>query len=186
MVQAEHSARQRKWMINPRLMLLFLVVSLLFASCKTNRIYIVRHAEKAAVLNGADNSDPVLSEAGRYRAIALRERLSGARIAAVWSTRYLRTRLTAEPVAEYFRLKTQIMAAVPDSSFIGFIRHAKSDILIVGHSNTVDDLVNRISGKPAVDGDLGESVYDRLYLIRHRGNKFRVRVELFGDAENLR
>jgi hypothetical protein len=49
----------------------------------------------------------------------------------------------------------------------------KKNVLIVGHSNTVDDIVNGIGGSKYVPGDLADSAYSNLFKIRVTGSKIK-------------
>jgi len=46
------------------------------------------------------------------------------------------------------------------------LKALKKNTLIVGHSNTVDDIVNGLTGSRAVPGDLQDSEYNNLFVIR--------------------
>jgi hypothetical protein len=48
----------------------------------------------------------------------------------------------------------------------------KGDVLIVGHSNTIDDLANKLAGSTVVPGDLKDSEYDNLYILKRKGDKY--------------
>ena len=41
----------------------------------------------------------------------------------------------------------------------------------MGHSNTVDDIVNKLSGEIKIPADLMDSEYDNLYIITRKGKK---------------
>ena len=65
-------------------------------------IFVVRHAERADAAPGASammDSDPDLSAAGKARAQSLASMLKDAKITAIYTTRYKRTKQTAEPLA---------------------------------------------------------------------------------------
>jgi phosphohistidine phosphatase SixA len=129
--------------------------------------YVVRHAEKAAP--SADMaSDPPLSDKGRARAEALREYLSSRSIGAVYTTNTIRARTTAQPVSSHFRLPLTTYGPLPDSSFITMLKSKRKNSLIVGHSNTVDDIVNGLAGGIKVPGDLSDNSYDNLFEIKYR------------------
>lgn len=157
------------------------ILLIAFSSC-TNKIYIVRHAEKAAASGEMMSKDPDLSEAGKARAADLSARLSKARIKTVFVTKTVRSSATAGPAAAMAGVKMQVYNGNADTSFIRLVRQAAPNVLIVGHSNTVDDLVNRISGKQVVAGDLSENTFDRLYIIKVRksGKVTGVRSETYG------
>jgi phosphohistidine phosphatase SixA len=148
---------------------LFMVAVLLLTSC-SHTYYVVRHAEKAVNAGGAAMmaGDPPLSEAGQRRAAALLDVLKDAGIHYIFSTNTLRTKSTAEPLRVYFRLITEIYAAKPDSAFITRLKGIKKNTLIVGHSNTVDDIVNGLCNAVKVPGDLNDSEYDNLFVIKYK------------------
>ena len=100
------------------------------------------------------SSDVPLTEKGKQRAEALKEILKDKKIAYVFSTNTIRTKSTAQPTADYFHLTTEIYGPRPDSAFISLLKSKKKNTLIVGHSNTVDDIVNMLCGEKKVAGDL--------------------------------
>src|SRR6188474_2029828 len=122
---------------------LFLAM-IFFLSCKTTTYYIVRHAEKESSTTMSANSmtsDVPLSEAGKQRAAALKTALQKEDIKYIFSTNYIRTKSTAQPLADAINVPVEIY----DPKYPGFVNKIKSldgNVLVVGHSNTVDDLVN--------------------------------------------
>lgn len=160
-----------------------LVLLVLFVSFSANsqNIFIVRHAEKAAP--GPDmKSDVSLSETGNQRAEALKEALQNEQIQAIYSTNTLRTRSTAAPTASLFGLNIQSYGPYPDSAFAKSMIQLGKNVLIVGHSNTVDDLVNLIMGEKVIPGDLDESEYDNLYVIRFTNGVAKFEHRKYGAA----
>jgi broad specificity phosphatase PhoE len=95
-------------------------------------------------------NDPPLSAAGRVRAIELREALRGKGIRYIFSTNTIRTISTAQPFNE-LRGATHIEIYNTKDSLDQFIQKLKEikkgNSLIVGHSNTVDDIVNKLCGE---------------------------------------
>ena len=79
-------------------LLLFLTVGLFAQAEKPTRIYLVRHAEK--VTSDPKDNNPLLTESGNKRAIALAEKLKQKPLSAIYSTNYKRTQTTARPTAE--------------------------------------------------------------------------------------
>lgn len=149
--------------------LLSFTFSLFLFSCTTS-YYVVRHAEKAAAEPNM-SSDVPLSDAGKQRAEKLKEVLKNKKIAYIFSTNTIRTKTTAEPTANYFGLKTELYAK-PDSAFISKLKSLKKNTLITGHSNTVDDIVNMFFTEKKVEGDLKDTDYDNLFIVKRKGKKY--------------
>lgn len=146
-----------------------LFITLFLTSC-SHTYYIVRHAEKAVPSAGTTMStpdDPPLSDAGTQRAEALREALKDKQVKNIFSTNTKRTRLTAEPLSAYAGLTVQTYGPRPDSLFIDKLKSLKSNTVIVGHSNTVDEIVNGLTNKNKLS-DLADSEYDNLFIIRYK------------------
>ncbi|MEO5945524.1 MAG: phosphoglycerate mutase family protein [Chitinophagaceae bacterium] len=159
-----------------RLIILFLSVVLF--SC-SNTIYVVRHAEKASGIDMATmkpSTDPPLTIEGEERALALKQILGSKNVKHIFSTNTLRAISTAKPLKElYLGVPIQIYSSRPDSmnAFIQRIKAIKKgDVLIVGHSNTIDDIANKIAGSTVVPGDLNESIYDNLFILKRKGDKY--------------
>ena len=147
---------------------LFLIC--LLASC-THTYYVVRHAEKATPSGGTvmnTPNDPPLSTTGQQRAQALKNVLRDKGIRYIYSTNTIRTRSTAQPLNELLNLNIQTYGPRPDTAFIQQLKLLRKNTLIVGHSNTIDDIANMLAGEQKVDGDLPESVYDQLFIIRYK------------------
>jgi phosphohistidine phosphatase SixA len=141
----------------------------IFSSC-SHTYYVARHAEKEAqTTNGS--SDVPLTNAGILRAGNLKNILAGRKIAFVFATNTIRAKSTAEPTSKYFHLTTEIYGPKPDSAFISLIKSKKKNVLIIGHSNTVDDIVNMLCGEKKVPGDLPDTEYSKLFIIKVKGKK---------------
>ena len=154
-----------------------LVCSFFFISC-SQTFYVVRHAEKTGPPTGTMITDVPLTEGGKQRAEKLKDILKGRKIGLIYSTNMIRTMATAEPTANYFKLSTNIYGPRPDSAFINLLKSKKENILIVGHSNTVDDIVNMLCDEKKLT-DLDEAVYDNLFIIKRKGRKFIFRNDKF-------
>lgn len=168
--------------------IIFLVLSVVFFSC-SNTIYIVRHAEKAAGIDMATmktSTDPPLTIEGEERALQLKQILGSKNVKHIFSTNTLRTISTARPLKElYLGMPIEIYSSKPDSmdAFIQKIKAIKKgDVLIVGHSNTVDDLANKIAGKKVVSGDLKDNEYDNLFILKRKGDKYVFVNEKYGKS----
>ena len=161
--------------------MLFVAIVLLL-SCKTTTYYIVRHAEKESSTTMSGNamaSDVPLSEEGRQRAEALKDLLRGENIKYIFSTNYIRTKSTAQPLADALNVPIEIYDQ-KDTSFVNRLKSLDGNALIVGHSNTVDDLVNELAGKKEISGDLPDSDYGDLFIVRKKRNQFSFEKKHFG------
>jgi len=163
-----------------------LLLSVFLCSCSST-IYVVRHAEKETGIDPATMkafTNPPLSFEGQQRALKLKEILGGRNFRHIYSTNTLRTLSTASPLKELFlNTPISIYSSKPDSmdAFIQQVKGIKKgDVLIVGHSNTVDDLVNKLCGKTIVPGDLKDSEYDNLFVIKKKGQKLVCKKEKYG------
>src|SRR5689334_13756553 len=106
-------------MLNSWLMRLvaFLTVLLCLTAC-SRTYYVVRHAEKAVPSPGTTMqtpNDPPLSVAGQQRAQALKEVLKDKKINAIYSTNTIRTKSTAESLAQLKGLTIQTYGPMPDT-----------------------------------------------------------------------
>jgi broad specificity phosphatase PhoE len=135
---------------------LALVLALLPAIASAQQtVIVVRHAERADFGAGANTgmtdkpADPPLSAAGEARAAKLAAMLADAGVTAIFTTEFKRTQDTAKPLAAQRGLKSLTMSAKDTEGLIARIRkeHAKDVVLIVGHSNTVPDIVKAFTGK---------------------------------------
>src|SRR5262245_52662771 len=96
--------------INVASFLLFSAISLAFFSC-SHSVYVVRHAEKISSTDSAAKmmaNDPPLSEAGKVRALVLKDELKGKHIKHIYSTNTLRTRSTAEPLSQATKINIEL------------------------------------------------------------------------------
>lgn len=160
--------------------LLYLVLILCSWQCTTKRtatgvenaattttIFLVRHAEKAT----DHATDPELTAAGKERAERLAHMLVPARVDAVYSTPYRRTKQTAWPLAEDLQVPIQEY----DPRDAGFARKLLQEevgktVLVVGHSNSIPLLVNTLIGEERFT-QLDESEYDKLFIVQLRNGK---------------
>lgn len=128
--------------------------------------YFIRHAEK----DRTDPSDknPHLTEIGNARAKRWSDILGEVKFDAVYSTNYHRTRETAQPTAA----KNNLEITIYDSKNINkdsFKSDTKGKtVLIVGHSNTTPEFVNKILDHNKYD-DIDDSNNGNLYIVTISG-----------------
>jgi phosphohistidine phosphatase SixA len=92
----------------------------------------------------------------------------------------IRTRSTVKPTADLFGLTIETYSPQPDSSFIRLLKSKRKNVLVVGHSNTIDDIANMLCGLKVVPGDLKDNEYDNLYLIKKKGNHYSFTNKKYG------
>jgi broad specificity phosphatase PhoE len=139
------------------------------AAASDQILFLVRHAEKvespaaqpAPAAMMAD--DPPLSAAGQARAVKLAALLASADVKYIFTTEYRRTRETAAPLAEKLKLKPVISAAKDPTPLLEQVRRVTGNVLIVGHSNTLPDLLKKLGVKE--DVTIGEHDYDSLFVV---------------------
>lgn len=145
---------------------------------ETTTIFLVRHAEKDAAVLGPD---PPLSAAGLARADRLAHALGKEKIAAIYVTEWQRTQLTAAPLQK--RLGDTLRVLRGRDVAAQARRIAKEcrgkTALVVGHSNTVPELILALTGKPVPPWR--ETEFDPLYVVvLHEGGSKIVRLN-YGD-----
>lgn len=162
----------------------FVALSFCFISC-SRTVYVVRHAEKLAASDSVGKmmaNDPPLSEAGKVRALVLKDELAGKHIGHIYSTNTIRTKATAEPLSQAVKIDIEVYSDI--DSLVGLIRAAKENVLVVGHSNTVDDIVNKLCEQIKVSGDLKDTEYDNLFVVKIRGKKVIFEQRKYGYPSN--
>lgn len=161
------------------------------SAVKVTTVFLARHAEKADV----PGQDPPLSEAGRQRAEALARLLQSAGVKGVYTSQFLRTRQTAEPLAKRLGLspvsvslgvKTSHPREVSEESIRELTRrveaHAGEAVLIVGHSNSVPEVIRMLGGDavPKID----ESRFDDLFVVTvYAGGRAKVAHLKYGSTD---
>ena len=130
-------------------------------------IFVVRHAERADAgasaggMTGAN--DPPLSAAGTERAKRLAVMLASADVAHVFTTEFQRTRDTAGPLAEKAGIKPVVVSSKDPGTLLRQAREARGNILIVGHSNTVPEVLKQLGVTTAVS--IADNEYDNLFVV---------------------
>ncbi len=134
------------------------LVSTIALAQSAGTVFVVRHAEKAS-----DAPDTPLSDAGRARAECLAKTLKDANITAVLTTQYVRTKQTAEPTAQQSHAHRESFDAKASAQIIAAAKETakNGNVLIVGHSNTVPQLMASF-GTPAVT--IPDTSYDHLFI----------------------
>lgn len=143
-----------------RLVLSFLLLALFVTAASAQSIvFIVRHAEKAD--NGG--KDPELTATGRTRAEMLSKMLKDAGVTAIYATEFKRTQETAEPLAKTLGIEVTTLPAKDSASLATKLHNLKGNALVVGHGNTIPDLIKAFGIATSVK--ISETDYDNLFVI---------------------
>lgn len=147
---------------------------------KTIKVWVVRHAEKAT--ENPKDKDPDLSDEGKKRAEALQKELKGQGIDSIFATNYKRTRLTGFPLADKIGISVKTYDAADQLEFVkSLLANAQGKkLLIIGHSNTVLELVEAFGAKRPLK-ELGDNDYDYLFEVTIKGNKAEVKAKQYGE-----
>jgi 2,3-bisphosphoglycerate-dependent phosphoglycerate mutase len=125
------------------------------------------------------SSDVPLSEKGKQQAIALKDVLLHQKIKHIFSTNYNRTRATAQPLTDATGISIQLYDAA-DSTFAATLKRiTHGNVLVVGHSNTVDNLLNALTGQSILQ-DLPDAQYGDLFIVTKRGRTYSYSKAQFG------
>ncbi len=143
-------------------------------------VIVMRHAERAdggvAPPSMAGSSDPELSVVGKARAQKLAAMLGDAGVVAIYTTQYRRTKDTAAPLAAKIGVVREIMPSAQSmSALVAKIKaHKTGAVLVVGHSNTVPQIVKALGGSVVTVGD---DEYDSLFFVAANGTTTRIRFK---------
>ncbi|TMJ19721.1 MAG: histidine phosphatase family protein [Alphaproteobacteria bacterium] len=132
-------------------------------------VYVMRHLEKA------EGNDPALSPLGRRNAARLPALLGGARPGAIYVSATRRARETAQPLAISLGLSPKTYDPRDTPALIARVRAETGTVLIVGHSNTVPEIVAALGGaRPA---DIPETQFGDLWRVAPDGRTTRSRID---------
>lgn len=155
------------------------VAALQSADSQAAPIFVVRHAERAdgdASRGGmgsmTGSSDPPLSVEGARRAERLASMLRDAGITRVFTTEFARTRQTAEPLAKRASVEVTVVPAKDLAALAEKLSEAGGPALVVGHSNTVPDILKALGLKEPVR--IADAEYDNLFIIVRGGGSPRL------------
>ena len=135
-------------------------------------IFIVRHAEKAD-----DSANSPLSAEGEARARALARQLRDVGVGAIYSTGFIRTLKTAEPLARALGLEVITEPAHELRPLERYLTelvarlgrlHADEVVLVVGHSNTIPALLKALGHPEPIT--IASEEYDNVFLIVPRSD----------------
>ena len=162
---------QRSKVRTRRVACAILVVALLLpaTAAAQQTVIFVRHAERAdggastTSMTGAP-ADPSLSQAGVVRAARLATMLADAGVKGIYTTEFKRTQETAKPLASKLGLTIEVVPSKDAAALAATIKasHPRDSVLIVGHSNTIPELI-RAFGGPEIK--IADDEYSGIYIL---------------------
>lgn len=123
-------------------------------------IIVVRHAEAEDAPHGAD---PSLTADGRARAAELARTLADTPLHAVFVTHRQRNRQTAAPLPRHAGDNPTVIDDV--AATVSALRAEPwgATALVIGHSNTVSDLIRGLTGQPLPPEE--PVIFDRMWIV---------------------
>lgn len=115
--------------------------------------YVMRHLQKGT------GEDPPLTEEGRANARRLIGMFAADPPRVIYVSEWRRTRETAAPLAARLRVKVRRYQARDTPGLIARVLAERGPVLIVGHSDTVPEIVARLGGErpaPLAETDFGD------------------------------
>src|SRR5262245_52286404 len=124
-------------------------------------IILIRHGEKSG--QNPASSDPHLSAAGNARAKELIHVFGETGIKAIYRSHFIRAKETAQPLATHLGLSTTVLDEPMQIKSDILSKHAGETVLVIGHTNTVPDLINQLDAgsMPVID----DSQFDNLFVV---------------------
>lgn len=133
--------------------------------------YLIRHAEK--VRTDPKDQDPSLAIKGMNRAKAWDSYFTPIQIDAIYVTKYIRTKQTVSLIAQHKNIKPKLYD--PNTIYSEeFVKETNGkNILIVGHSNTIPFLVNKLIAEEKF-AEMDDSDNATLFKVSINGNDQKV------------
>jgi broad specificity phosphatase PhoE len=122
-------------------------------------IYIMRHLQKTT------GEDPPLTEEGKILADMVAGMLGfdDFNIKGVFATKTRRAMQTAQPLADFVKVPVRPYDPRDIAGLVAAVEAVPGSVLVVGHSNTVPDLVAAFGGRKPPP--LGEADYGTIYQV---------------------
>ncbi|HYW16488.1 MAG TPA: phosphoglycerate mutase family protein [Allosphingosinicella sp.] len=131
-------------------------------------VYVMRHLQKA------EGQDPALSPEGGRNAERLASWFGDDRPTAIYASTTRRARETAAPLAARLGLTVKEYDPRDTPGLVARVKAEAGTVLVVGHSNTVPEIVAQLGG--ARPGDLAEKDYGDIFRVRRGGTVERLRA----------
>lgn len=139
------------------------------SSLDAKTVFIIRHLHKAT------GKDPSLTSEGAAAAERLATKLADKSIVAIYATPTRRAMETAGPLARNTGVAVTQYDPQAPASLVASVAASEGAVLVVGHSNTVPDLVVRFGGYPAPQ--LTEQDYGTVFIVDATGDVRELKVD---------
>jgi phosphohistidine phosphatase SixA len=140
-----------------------------FAQHNKLTIILLRHAEKD-ISPSADKVNPDLTPEGKQRAQTLVKKIKKYKPTAIFSSDYIRTKMTVAPLAEKRKLAVQIYDPRKLNELADMIMQGKfKSVVVVGHNNTTPALANLLIKQEKYQ-TLDETEYQKIWIIKIKKN----------------
>lgn len=158
--------------VTPVVLALLLTTSIAAQAPGRPTIFLVRHAERAdagAAPPPTTPADPDLSDVGRKRAESLASALKDAGVKTIFVTEFKRTQQTAAPLAQQAGITPSTIKADRTADLVAQLKAAlgAGNILVVGHSNTVPEVIKSLGIATPVT--IGDNDFDNLFIVTQNG-----------------
>jgi len=147
-------------------------------------VILIRHGERDDLQPAdPDFSDPHLNEAGQARAQHLIHVVGQSGIKAIYTSSFVRTQEMADPLAQHLGLSTIQKDDAPEIKHNILSQHIGQTVLIIGHSNSVPELIMQLGGEDVPV--IGEKEFDNLFIVTVFGSeKVSVTKLKYGDQSS--
>jgi broad specificity phosphatase PhoE len=93
----------------------------------------------------------------------LAQELKDAKIVAIFTSEYHRTQQTAAPLAKSLGITPSVVPARDVTALVNRIRSTNGNVLVVGHSNTLSQIMKALGISAPVT--IGDADYDNLFVV---------------------
>jgi broad specificity phosphatase PhoE len=144
--------------------------------------YIVRHAEKDT------GNNPVLSNLGMHRSGNLYRYLKTKKITAIYVTKYRRTKMTADSLSIYENVP--IIEYKTDTTGNGLSekmdmnKNYSINVLIVGHSNTILPIIQKLGVNKMTLNEIPDDEYDNIFIVTRQHGKVTLKIVKYGTLSH--
>jgi phosphohistidine phosphatase SixA len=122
-------------------------------------VILIRHAER----DNSTATDPHLNAEGIARAQSLVHVMNKAEIKAIYTSNFIRTKETANLLATHLGISPVQIAETAALKTHILENHSGKTVLVIGHSNTVPELIGLLGGAGVFT--IGDNEFDNLFVL---------------------